>query len=285
MDKKQQKAFEFLKSKFESQEQFSKKEFEAEVKWGKSLPTYWSKKINTLLIKTGKSFRVSEVFRRYLNPNAFYNHISQTTQVSQNYLSYSYENVILFDFFMPLSNELFLRDVLDSLFYKDSIRRRLNSIPFNQLESKFPESQGSSNDEMIEELCEFISNKFGGYSISHVSGRFRADYLQSYMEVAKKLQKNGYKYLIDETTAIIRFIFPCGKKKEQPFLSKPNYFEEFLLRESEEDIETEAEKIRWLFYLLFVQSIIEMINGEDEIWMLESGYKNRLHIWRMEEKI
>ena len=43
----------------------------------------------------------------------------------------------------------------------------------------------------------------------------------------------------------------------------------------------EAARIRWFFYILFVQSIVEIVNGEDEIWLLESGFKNKLHIWRV----
>ena len=66
------------------------------------------------------------------------------------------------------------------------------------------------------------------------------------------------RYLIDETTAVTRFIFPC----ESP---------------------PEVNNVRWFFDRLFVRSIIEVVNGEDEIWMVESGLRNRLHIWRIEE--
>lgn len=45
----------------------------------------------------------------------------------------------------------------------------------------------------------------------------------------------------------------------------------------------DAATIRWFFRALFVQSILQVVNGEDEIWMVESGMRNRLHIWRVEE--
>lgn len=45
----------------------------------------------------------------------------------------------------------------------------------------------------------------------------------------------------------------------------------------------EASLIRWLFDALFVQSILEVVNGEDEIWLLESGIQNRLYIYKAEE--
>jgi len=43
----------------------------------------------------------------------------------------------------------------------------------------------------------------------------------------------------------------------------------------------EAELVRYFFDALFVQTIIQLINAEDEVWMVESGMKNRVHIWRV----
>lgn len=64
------------------------------------------------------------------------------------------------------------------------------------------------------------------------------------------------RYLIDETTAVTRFIFPCEN-------------------------DTEADQVEFFFTNLFVRAIIEVVNGEDEIWMVETGLKNQLHIWRV----
>jgi hypothetical protein len=47
-------------------------------------------------------------------------------------------------------------------------------------------------------------------------------------------------------------------------------------------VEDQAARIRYFFNLLFVQNVVEVINGEDEIWMLESGLESNLHIWRAE---
>ena len=77
-------------------------------------------------------------------------------------------------------------------------------------------------------------------------------------EQVADIQKQGRRYLIDETTAVARFIFPC----------KDN---------------SEADRIRYLFETLFVRSIIQLVNGEDEIWMVESGSRNRVHVWRVSE--
>lgn len=47
--------------------------------------------------------------------------------------------------------------------------------------------------------------------------------------------------------------------------------------------EQEANLIRWFFRQLFVQSILEVVNAEDEIWLLETGMRDRLHIWRAKD--
>ena len=58
------------------------------------------------------------------------------------------------------------------------------------------------------------------------------------------------------------------------------YFDEINSNDAS-DYTNEADAVRWFFYLLFVQSIVQVVNGEDEIWMVESGMKSKLHIWRL----
>ena len=88
-----------------------------------------------------------------------------------------------------------------------------------------------------------------------MAGRFRGEDLCTRAEAAA-LEKTG-RHLIDETTAVTRFIFPCDEPGEM-------------------------KQVRWFFDRLFIQSIIEVVNGEDEIWMVESGMENRLHIWKID---
>lgn len=64
----------------------------------------------------------------------------------------------------------------------------------------------------------------------------------------------GRRYLVDETTAVTRFVFPC----------KPD----------------EGEKVRFLFRELFITPITEQVSGEDEIWVVESGTRNKVHVWK-----
>lgn len=44
----------------------------------------------------------------------------------------------------------------------------------------------------------------------------------------------------------------------------------------------EYDTISWVFRILFVENILRIVNGEDEIWMVESGVRNRLHRWVVE---
>jgi len=60
-------------------------------------------------------------------------------------------------------------------------------------------------------------------------------------------KKSGKAYLVDETTAVVKFIFPHEDGKEEYH-----------------------DKLDQLFRILFVQAITESIPDEDEIWLLES---------------
>jgi hypothetical protein len=158
---------------------------------------------------------------------------------------------------MPLTNEAYLRTTLDALFFKDTLLARLKTIAAAELQRRFPRNAGVTDDAYFGEILRFIEERFVGYSISHVDGRFRSGKVLTQDEVAD-FQKLGLKYLIDETTAVTRFIFPYQN-------------------------DDELEKIRYLFHSLFVRSIIQLVNGEEQIWMLESGPQSKVHIWQAED--
>lgn len=281
----QQKSFNYLLEKFNSQESFTKNEFQAATGWdNRSFNTYFSKQFKTLLlpIKNDGKYRVSEVFRRFMTWERFQTHVSQNRHVAMDYSVLTYDNVIIFEFFMPLTNEGYLRTALDALFYKDSVMSRLKTMDEKILNKYFHRLDKENNDDYFGRVCNWISSKFGGYSISHVNGRFRADELKSIQEAFDIMSKSG-RYLVDETTAIVRFIFPCGKSNTTHNFSSESYFEDLALEEDDKKAEDEATLIRLFFFKLFVQSIVLIVNGEDEIWMLESGMRSRLHIWRIQD--
>lgn len=155
---------------------------------------------------------------------------------------------------MPLTHETELRTTLDKLFFTDTLLRKLRAIQPRDLERHFTRLTEASDDEYLNQIVDFIGAHFVGYSISHVDGRFRAVGILAYDEVAFLL-KSERRYLIDETTAVTRFIFPY-------------------------DGDEELERIRFLFHELFVNSMIELAKSEQEVWMLESGPEQRVHMWQ-----
>lgn len=255
-DENQRKVFDFFVSHLDTQEAFTQQDLKAVVSWkGKTFGTYWSKQFKPLVIKTGGGkYRVSEAFRRYATWEKFQQHVTQVRRVdSTDYKRIEFNTVRIYEFFMPLTNEAILRTTLDALFYKDSVKARIRRIPSDKIRKVFCDNHGESEGAYIDRLCDWISKKFVGYSVYHVSGRFRVGGL-----VDRASAGSVPRYIIDETTAVTRFIFPCKDDEE-------------------------AERVAFFFEELFVKAIIEVVNGEDEIWMAETGMCNRLHIWRVND--
>lgn len=255
----QRNAFNFLVSHLRSQDTFTMQEFRKAAGWSEeAFRTYMSKQYKAFVEHVGNGqYQVRETFRPFVTWPKFQQHVTQVKRVVTDYTPKMLDTVVIYEFYMPLANEGHLRTTLDSMFFSDTILARLKTIGIQQLSTFFGPPNGESDTSYFQRVLDFIDQKFGGYSIFHVNGRFRAGKLSSQDEVAK-LNKQGHRYLIDETTAVTRFIFPCG------------------------DTET-ADKVRFLFKELFVRSIIQLINGEDEIWMIESGMRTRAHIWKVNE--
>jgi len=227
-------------------------------------------------------FLVSRIFKKYSKWEKFRAFYSQSTKVKVNYIEEYYRNVMIFEFFMPLTSETDLRASLDELFYKDTVKLAIIKIPNNELNNAFNKEIEETEEQYIESVCEWISERFGGYSIGTVRGRFKMDDLKTFAEVAL-IRSRGMDYLIDETTAIVRFIFYVGNPVINRALFNIEQFNENQEElEIQKGIQKEANQIRYIFKNLFVKSILELVDGEDEIWMLESGIRNRLYIWKIE---
>lgn len=260
----QRAAHTFLLEHLQSQEPFTIAEFIAATGWDKpgTFNTYLRKQYRGLIenveggafkISDTGRYRVTESFRKLVAWRKFKQHVTQVRRVVTDYEPTSSE-VLIYDFLMPLTNEAYLRTTLDALFFKDTLLARIKTIPVTDLEKHFTRPRGQSDDEYLGVIIKFIEDHFVGYSISHVDGRFRSGRVLTQDEVAK-YQKKGQRYLIDETTAVTRFIFPYHTRDE-------------------------LERIRYLFHSLFVRSIIQLVNGEEQIWMLESGPQSRVHMWQ-----
>jgi hypothetical protein len=89
---------------------------------------------------------------------------------------------------------------------------------------------------------------------------------------------NDQKYLIDETTAVVRFIIPVeAAKRIDPCLPGSFSFEDVA---EDGDAKAELAQIRAFFFNLFAEAIVRTVQGEDEIWLLEdTGTNRRLYVW------
>ena len=251
----QRKAHQFFSERLSTLEPFTKKDVMDATGWPqKTLKTYWSKQFRGLLEEVGHGrYRMRERFRSYLDWKKFHFLVTQVRTPPLVYEPTVYKKVIVYEFYLPLSHENSLKGTLDSLFYKNTILPRLRRAGIDKLKKLFSNKSTESDDALLERVCAFVGKKFSGYSIYHVSGRFRAGDLTDEDGVAA-LRKQLIPYLIDETTAVTRFVFPCT--------------------------DDEIEKVRFLFQELFVETITQQISGEDEVWMVESGLQNCVHVWK-----
>lgn len=148
---------------------------------------------------------------------------------------------------MPLTNEGPLRTALDALFYKDTILSRLITIGHEKIMEHLPMRGGESVGVYLDRVCAWISAHFVGYSISHVSGRFRAGPLSTMEEVAN-FQQHGERYLIDETTAVVRFIFPCGQPSQRKTPISAERSDDAIPSDAPPSEPEDAKALRWFFW-------------------------------------
>lgn len=172
----QRKAHEFFTEKLKTLETFTKKDVRDVTGWSESsADAYWSKQFKNILEPVRDRWRVRERFRLYADWRKFKNLVTQVKTAPPSYAPTVFDEVVVYEFYMPLSHESALRDTLDSLFYKDVIMPRLrHRIGAEMLKAHFPASMTDSDDDIIERAVTFVQSKFGGYSIYHVDGRFRA---------------------------------------------------------------------------------------------------------------
>jgi hypothetical protein len=225
--KNQKDAFEFFREHFRKDKAFTSSDFLKHVpgwKW-KSASTYWSKQFEPFLTRVppilrGKKaqadqqWRVTDVFLIVGTWPKFRRHVSQKRRLTFEYTHAAYKTVLIFEFFLPLTNETVLRNALDALFYRDTLQKKLLALGFAALKSQFEQKPEESDSAYLDRLIAWLGKHFRGYSIGHVSGRFRADDEALTMQDAAGTQERGGRYLIDETTAVTRFIFPCENSAE-----------------------------------------------------------------------
>ncbi len=205
-------------------------------------------------------------------------------QRTDYYASYSrsiHTGFVIYEFLLPLTRERELTRALDALFYEDTVRRLIREATLESFQPEFPEVAEMTEEDGLAVVVDFVANHFAGYSISHVSGRFRGGELASRAEAGSMLPQ-GKRYLVDETTAIVRFIVPL--QKSSSVYESDNGFLEAVRRETQgydftKPMHEELARVRLTFFQLFAEAVVRTVKGEDEVWLLESGPEDRLYVW------
>lgn len=270
---KVQRAFNFLLEHAKSGDSFKLEELVKVSKWTKGTASiYLGKKFSDLVEKKNGVYHVTpEMLRvRYEDFKDLYR---QKQRLFTDYVLKVPQKVLVYEFFMPLSREDRLREALDNLFYQDTIEQRIKEIGVAKIRKELKLPELSSDGEVVEFVVSFMNNTIGGYSLHLVSGRFRAGALTTRQEMVTRPFFHG-PYLVDETTAVVRFILPVSDNLETP--TQMNLFEP---AKEVSDSDGLVEQMRWLFLHFFAEAVTRVVKKEDEIWLLESGMRSALYRW------
>lgn len=265
--------FVLLRQYANSQDVLKYEDIQKVTGWTEStfIGTYYSKMYREFMEKCPGGYKVYSHFAR-ISPEEFLSHVTQSRRFFGKYNKVAYSRTIIYEFLLPLTKEDKLRRSLDELFYKDTLEQRYSEIEVKTLERVIPRNQGETESSYREKVLRLISDYIGGYSISHVNGRYRAGELSTQQAAVAAQEIQGARYIQDETTASVRFIIPCpSSRKRIDYLSSAT--------EDAEAWEQDLKVVRTLFFEFFVEAIIKTIRGEDEIWLLETSNVPRLFVF------
>ncbi len=276
------RAYAVLRSLADTGEAVSDADFAQSAGWKQNtVKSYRGKKWRDWIEKDSPyTWRVSQSFKT-VTEEAFLRHQTQRTDFYASYRSRSiHHHVLRYEFLLPLTKEHELKKALDDLFYRDTLEERIREVGPGSFSFQLPEGSGLAGKTETDAIIEFMTDHFTGYSISHVSGRFRSEALADRAQVGDMLVK-GHRYLVDETTAVVQFIVPLQQSSNT--YPDDQEFVDALAKDSESSLSeaarVELAQVRRTFFLLFVEAVVRTVKGEDEVWLLESGPENRLYVW------
>lgn len=267
------RAFEFLIKCAQAKIPFSSEQLAAETGWSLiETQTNVANLLSDLVDAEGEAYCAKpEIFRVRLDD--FKDLLYQKKRLFTDYVLEVSSCVLIYEFFMPLAREDRLREALDNLFYRDTIEQRIREIGISKIHTGLKLSSDFSEADLRQLIFDFINSTMGGYSIYMVTGRYRADALASRKDVFSRPFAYG-PYIVDETTAIVRFILPLD--------TDAGKFEHgTILEPASMAIGTErrAELMSWLFLNFFAEALIRVVRNEDQIWLLESGMRSAFYRW------
>jgi hypothetical protein len=274
-----EKAYQFLQERSRDQVEFGYDEIVVSTGWARgTASSYASKHWKDILdrVRSGR-FRAKLDFQR-ITLERFLLLSTQKKTIFSRYSRQRFEQHVHYEFLLPLSREGELRRALDELFYLDTVCHRLREIGLSKLTSWLNKEKDEAEDAFILRVAELIGDRFGGYSIGHVTGRFRKADLLTRADAARRLEQN-HDYLIDETTASVRFIVPVLeslREYEGGFGSIHSERAEWSTPEIEE-----INLIHEMFFELFAEAAVRTVGGEDQIWLVEESLAGRYrYVWK-----
>lgn len=272
------RAFEFLLEHAQSREPFSADQLALAAGWDPAeARRHIRDRLSDLVHQKGEDLVVKPEMLRVRLAD-FKELLHQKKRLFTDYHLEVSPSILIYEFFMPLSREDRLREVLDNLFYRDTIEHRIQEIGISRIREGLKLSPDYSEAQIQQLVFDFMDSTIGGYSIYLTNGRYRADTLASREEVASRPFAYG-PYLVDETTAIVRFVLPVATDA-----GEFEYGKVLEPASAAIDAETQAEFVRWLFLNFFAEALIRVVQKEDEIWLLESGMRSAFYRWsRVEE--
>jgi hypothetical protein len=284
-DRKIRASFEFLRSKSKSRSVFSLEELSAASGWTEyNARTNISKRLKGFVTKNaaGNAYSADSSIADVKYDN-FLSLFRQADLLTPKYNEYQYSKVLIIELYLPLTCEAELRRALNRLSYSDTLLEKLQTIDSVRLEKAFPRHEGEQLTTFHARLCGLIGDYFSGYSIGQVAGRFRVADLVSRAEAAD-LDAEGEDYLLDETTAVVKFIVPI--QSSETLISADGSPEtKQLALDLALDLgeDREIEQIEWLFRNVFLSSILNTV-GQAEIWAVESGARFQLNRYISERR-
>ena len=267
------RAFDFLVEHAQERKPFSVEQLSAKTEWAiTETQENILNRLSDLVYEEGeKYFAKPEILRVRLDD--FKELLHQKKRLFTDYVLEVSSSILIYEFFMPLSREDRLREALDNLFYRDTIEQRIQEIGISRIRDGLKLPPEYLEDKIRQLVFDFMESTIGGYSMYMVNGRYRADVLASREEVITRPFAYG-PYIVDETTAIVRFILPVETDAGKFEYGK-------ILEPASMVIGTKkrAELKSWLFLNFFAEALIRVVQKEDEIWLLESGMRSAFYRW------
>ncbi|NPV47184.1 MAG: hypothetical protein HPY69_09490 [Armatimonadetes bacterium] len=277
-------SYEFLRQRAASGEEFSLTELMDATGWTRTnAKTNISKRMSEFVVRRGRGRWVALPVIERVRRDDYARLFSQSNRLFGDYELWLYPDLIIYDFLMPLTREDRLRESLDSLFYRDRLEQRLRELGAEVVAREFERHQGEQDGDLFARVAAAAGDAFVGYSISHVSGRFRMRDLMTTSEAAC-IPLNEQGYLADETTAVVRFIMRVSATEQRVADGGDALTFDFGVNDATRALaDAERNRIRWLFLNVFAKAVVMTVNYEEEIWLLEQGAEMRLWVWKRRE--